>query len=195
MEPPPADAALDAGLHASVYIYEHLSQHINAAGGATAVSVSKKELVRLRRAATRANQCIGRIVKESNKRENRLVVEMHLLREACKRDAVDHEAHRARVFERLRHRADVVATAAGLAATAATADGKARAGSAGGGFEQLDRVMQEASIIEGAIRKLSPCAPQGVHGAGMLAATTDVEHANATNATNANCGSGGEARA
>ena len=181
MEPPPADAALDAGLHASVYIYEHLSQHINAAGGATAVSVSKKELVRLRRAATRANQCIGRIVKESNKRENRLVVEMHLLREACKRDAVDHEAHRARVFERLRHRADVVATAA-------TADGKARAGSAGGGFEQLDRVMQEASLIEGAIRKLSPCAPQGVHGAGMLAATTDVEHANT------NCGSG-EARA
>ena len=174
-----------------MYLYDHLSQHISAAGGATAVSVSKKELVRLRRAATRANQCIGQIVKESNQRENRLFVEMHLLREACKRDAVDHEAHRARVFERLRHRAGAAATAAGLAAT----DGKARAGGGGAGggsgFDQLDRVMQEASLIEGAIRKLSPCAPQGVHGAGMLAATTDVEHASAANA---NCGSG-EARA
>ena len=37
--------------------------------------------------------------------------------------------------------------------------------------------MHEASLIEASIRKLAPCAPQGVHGAGMLAATTDVEHA------------------
>ena len=173
---PPAvdavDAALDGGLGASVYLYEQLSQHIGAAGGAESVSVSKKQLLRLRRAATRANQCIGQIVKESNKRENRLVVEMHLLREACKRDVVDHEAHRARIFERLRRRSDSAQLNAGIAGKA---EGKARTG--GSGFDQLDRSMQEASMIEAAIRKLSPCAPQGVHGAGMLAATTDVEHA------------------
>jgi hypothetical protein len=171
--PQAADAALDGGLGASVYLYEQLSQHIGAVGAGESVSVSKKQLLRLRRAATRANQCIGQIVKESNQRENRLVVEMHLLREACKRDVVDHEAHRARVFERLRRRADTAQLNVGIAGKA---EGKARA-SGGGGFDQLDRSMQEASMIEASIRKLSPCAPQGVHGAGMLAATSDVEHA------------------
>ena len=164
--PPSADAAVDAGLHASVYLYEHLTRHIEAAGTASAVSISKKELVKLRRAATRANQKIGQIVKEANERENRLFVEIHILREACKRDAVDHEAHRARIFERLRHRADTAQLAAGLSAE------KPRSG---GCFEQLDRAMQEVSMIEGALRKLAPCVAQGVHGAGMLAATTDVE--------------------
>ena len=47
--PPAVDAALDGGLGASVYLYEQLSQHIGAAGGAESVSVSKKQLLRLRR--------------------------------------------------------------------------------------------------------------------------------------------------
>mgnify|MGYP004412469215 FL=1 len=156
MQEASSDGALNEALHASCFLFNSVKEHLDASSEEV-VSISRKDLTKLRRAALKVNRSIGTIVRQANQREQRLVVDMHITRTACKRDAIDQQAEKARIFERLRHR---IGDGEGGKVTDAL----------------LDSAISDAARIEEAIRKLAPCAPTSVHGAGMLSAHSKVAH-------------------
>lgn len=150
MEEATSDGALNDALHASCFLFNSVKEHLDASSE-DVVPISRKNLTKLRRAALKVNRNIGTIVRQANQREQRLIVDMHITKAACKRDAIDQQADKARIFERLRHR---IGNGEGGNVTDAL----------------LDSAISDAARIEEAIRKLAPCAPSSVHGAGMLSA-------------------------
>jgi hypothetical protein len=156
---------IDKNLASSVFIYQTLNTHLKEHPDQPELTLSRKELLKMRRAAVIVNQSLGAIVKTSRERENRLVVEQHLIRQSAQRDRLDHQAHRARVFERLRATQSEDASASAGAAgdvRAATASASANVG--------VERALRAVSHIEGALAQLSPTGTIKLHGAAALAA-------------------------
>ena len=102
---------VDKTLGSSVFIYTTLNDRLKGTEGQPMVTLSRREVLKMRRAAIVANQSVAGIVKSARARENRLVVEQHLLRQAAYRDRIDRDAHRARIFERMRLRHECESTA------------------------------------------------------------------------------------
>ena len=76
MEEATSDGALNDALHASCFLFNSVKQHLDASSE-DVVSISRKDLTKLRRAALKVNRNIGTIVRQANQREQRLVVDMH----------------------------------------------------------------------------------------------------------------------
>jgi len=147
---------VDKNLGSTVYIYTTLNDRLKETEGQSTVALPRKDVLKMRRAAIVANQSVAGIVKGARARENRLVVEQHLLRQAAYRDRIDRDAHRARIFERMRERYE--SAPPGLATNAAP-DRSA-----------IDRVMRAVAGIESSLASLSPTGAQNLHGVGMFAA-------------------------
>ena len=157
-------ALIDKNLASSVFIYTTLNTHLKQRPDQPTLTLSRKELLKMRRAAVVANQSLGAIVKSSRERENRLVVEQHLMRQSAQRDRLDHQAHRARVFERLR------ATQSEDVSASAGAAGDVRAAGASGANVGVERALRAVAHIESSLAQLSPTGAIKLHGAATLAA-------------------------
>ena len=92
------DALIDAGLKASTFIYSEIKLRIRNRDD----QIDCETLKALKRAALKANVSFARYVKLARAREDRLLVELHMIRDASERDRVDQEANRARVYNMFR---------------------------------------------------------------------------------------------
>jgi hypothetical protein len=92
------DALIDAGLKASTFIYSEIKLRIRNNDD----QIDTESLKEIKRAALKANVSFARYVKLARAREDRLLVELHMIRDASERDRVDQEANRARVYTMFR---------------------------------------------------------------------------------------------
>ena len=97
-----ADEEYERGLAYSVLIFDTLKTIVGKRGDDDTVQVSVKEIKKLRKAAAKMNQSFSRMVQRGFDRENRLSVEKVIMRETMRREVIDREANRARVFQRMR---------------------------------------------------------------------------------------------
>ena len=129
------------------------------------------EIRTIRKRALLMNRSFFSYVKSVTERENRLLVEIHLLRQAVNRDNVDRDANHARVYEFLRkYRLDDDRSAAANSAVVSSGNNPLHAPTVAA--TQVDRAMSTVSRIEAAIAQLSPTGTVMVHGAGLLTART-----------------------
>ena len=95
---------LEKGLQASVKIYTMAQAKLATLGreaGAECV-LSRAEIVDIKKASAAMNRALTALVRESHDAENRLTLELHMLRGIMQREHTDREANRARVFELFR---------------------------------------------------------------------------------------------
>ena len=170
---------LERGLQASVKVYTLAQEKLAELGEAgEACQVSRAELVSTKRAAAAMNRALMALVRESHASENRLTLELHMLRGIMQREHTDREANRARVFELFRrYTATDVAAALGAAAASSSAAGAhanpLNAPSAAA--VAVDRALGTVERLEQCVRELSPVGRVNVHGAGLLSAKLKVD--------------------
>ena len=167
---------LERGLQASVKIFEFCKAKRETLDGEDAACpITREELVGMRKAAASMNRALTALVRESHEAENRLVLELHMLRGIMKRENTDRDANRARVFEMFRrHSADE----AGDAMPAAPAGGGASTSSANvnplnapsASAIAIDKALQPSERLEQSMRDIAPVGRVNIHGAGLLAA-------------------------
>jgi hypothetical protein len=177
-QPPPAEDAaavvdpnVERGLAASVRVFDFCKQRLlTLADGTDEVLVTRAELVRLKRAGLAMNQAITRLVQARNAREDRYIIELHLLRQILQREATDRDANRARVYETLRKNlmTDDAATASTAAASASGGVNPLNAPSAAS--LAVDKALAAVGRIDASLLALSANGTSTVHGAGLISA-------------------------
>ena len=167
---------LERGLQASVKVYNLAQEKLAELGEAgEACQVSRADLVGTKRAAAAMNRALMALVRESHASENRLTLELHMLRGIMQREHTDREANRARVFELFRrYSATDEAAASGTAAGSGNAN-PLNAPSASA--VAVDRALATVERLEQGMRELSPVGRVDVHGAGLLSAKLKVDAA------------------
>lgn len=157
---------IERGLHASVKVFDFAKGAL--ATKEETVPVSREQLTELRRAGLAMNRSLTRFAKEAFEIENRLLLEVHMLRGIMKRENTDRDANRARVFELFRRYShgdeDGALAAAGAPAGANPLTAPSAAAMA------VDRALSSLERIEQSVRDLSPTGKLHTHGAGLLSA-------------------------
>ena len=142
------EALAEECLRASAFVYAESRKRLREAQ-----PLEGEPLREVKRAAMSMNKSVAEYVKRARAREDRLLVELHLLRQAAQRDATDRDANRARVYETLRRSAE-----------------------GGHGDEgALERAMGTVARLEASIAALSPTGTIHTHGAGLLAAAARAQ--------------------
>ena len=204
---------LERGLQASVKIYTFAQTKLAAMGrGADAeCTLSRAEVVDIKKASAAMNRALTALVRESHDAENRLTLELHMLRGIMQREHTDREANRARVFELFRRYGGTTGggsaggdDGASLPATGAGSSGGGGAGSSSGGgggggssssssnplnapsaaAVAFDRALASLERIEQSMRDLSPVGRVHVHGAGLLSAKRNLDGASGAELAN-----------
>ena len=185
------DAIIDAGLKASTFIYSEVKRRIRDRDD----HIDGETLKELKRAALKANVSFAKYVKLARAREDRLLVELHMLRDASERDRTDQEANRARVFNLIRsYRAQ--GGSSSIAGESSSSDGLglqlgplraqrvgcAQAngnGSSSGsssatapipsGAQALQRAIASVGRVDASLAALVPISTTKFHGSGILA--------------------------
>jgi len=181
---------LEKGLQASVKIYQ-LAQAKLADVGREADAqcmLSRAEIVDIKKASAAMNRALTALVRESHDAENRLTLELHMLRGIMQREHTDREANRARVFELFRRYNGVSGSGSaggGDDGAAFPAAGAGSSSSGGGNSNPLsapsasamafDRALASLERIEQSMRDLSPVGRVNVHGAGLLSAKLKLD--------------------
>ena len=157
---------IERGLHASVKVFDFARGEL-AKPDKEAI-VSREKLTELKRAGMSMNRALTRFAKECFATENRLLLEIHMLRGIMKRECTDRDANRARVFELFRHYAgdddDGV-----LAATATSSNANPLTAPSATAVA-IDRALASLDRIEQGMRDLAPVGKLNTHGAGLLSA-------------------------
>lgn len=168
MEP---DPDVERGLLASVKVLNFAKGRLEELGEAGCVQVSKDELVMLRRAAIAMNNSITRVVKKTNAAEDRLLLEVHLIRQTMAKELTDRDANRARVYEQLRrYQVDEDGTAAASAVSTTTPQHTNPLLAPSQAQVSVDRALAAVARIEQSMTTLNPMGTTHVHGAGLIAA-------------------------
>jgi hypothetical protein len=197
---------LERGLQASVKIYTFAQTKLAAMGrGADAeCTLSRAEVVDIKKASAAMNRALTALVRESHDAENRLTLELHMLRGIMQREHTDREANRARVFELFRRYGGTTGggSAGGDdgASLPATGAGSSSSGGGGGGGSSssnsnplnapsaaavaFDRALASLERIEQSMRDLSPVGRVHVHGAGLLSAKRNLDGASGAESAN-----------
>ena len=172
---------IERGLHASVRVFDFAKAAL--ATKQDTVAVNRDQLIELRRAGLAMNRSLTRFAKETFETENRLLLELHMLRGIMKRENTDRDANRARVFELFRRFSCGDGT-----------DGALATASAGGGANPLtapsaaavavDRALASLERLEQGVRDLAPLGKLNTHGAGLLSAKAARDAQLATTTTN-----------
>ena len=177
---------IERGLHASVKVYDFAKTAL--ATNQETVTISREQLTELRKAGLAMNRSLTRFAKEAFAIENRLLLEMHMLRGIMKRENTDRDANRARVFELFRRNshgdddgaiASASATAGSNPLTAPTAAAVA-----------IDRALASLDRVDQSVRDLSPVGKLDTHGAGLLSAKASRDAKIAAKRTKVANGSG-----
>ena len=165
MEPNPE---IERGLHASVKVFDFAKAAL--ATKQETVTVDREQLVALRRAGLAMNRSLTRFAKEAFEAENRLLLELHMLRSIMERENTDRDANRARVFELFR-RFSCGDAAEGALATASAGGGGANPLTAPSAAAiAVDRALASLDRLEQGVRDLAPLGKLNTHGAGLLSA-------------------------
>ena len=90
------EALAEECLRASAFVYAESRKRLRERA-----ALEGEPLREVKRAAMSMNKSVAEYVKRARAREDRLLVELHLLRQAAQRDATDRDANRARVYEAL----------------------------------------------------------------------------------------------
>jgi len=195
---------LERGLQASVKIYTFAQTKLAAMGrGADAeCTLSRAEVVDIKKASAAMNRALTALVRESHDAENRLTLELHMLRGIMQREHTDREANRARVFELFRRYGGTTGggSAGGDdgASLPATGAGSSSGGGGGGSSSSnsnplnapsaaavaFDRALASLERIEQSMRDLSPVGRVHVHGAGLLSAKRNLDGASGAESAN-----------
>ena len=170
------DPNVERGLAASVRVFDFCKQKLlTLAEDEQETRITRAELIRLRRAGLAMNQAITRLTQARNAREDRYIVELHLLRQILQREATDRDANRARVYEMLRKNlttddaaAASVPTAAAAAATSGASANPLNAPSASS--LAVDKALAAVGRIDASLLALSANGTSTVHGAGLISA-------------------------
>lgn len=169
---------VETGLHASAFIYSETRKRVREKDE----HVPIEDLKAVKKAALDVNQCFAKYVKQSRGQIDRLLIELHLMRQTIQREATDRDANRARVMNLLREYRQQDASAASggngngtglpplvaqpLGATGALSASLAPASA---GSVAVDRAIAAAARLENSILALSPTGVSHLHGAGILA--------------------------
>lgn len=167
---------VEAGLKASAFIFQETKKRLRAKDE----QVKLEDLRLVKKAALDMNTSFTRYVKHSRAQLDRLLLELHLMRQATDRDRIDRDANRARIFELLRqYRAeDHVAGSAGGGGDLSLAplqpqpinqQPSATLTSAPSGAHAVDRAIGAVARLDASIAQLSPIGTTHLHGAGILA--------------------------
>lgn len=185
---------LEKGLQASVKIYQ-LAQAKLAEVGREAdaeCTLSRAEIVDIKKASASMNRALTALVRESHDAENRLTLELHMLRGIMQREHTDREANRARVFELFRRYNGAPGGGSaggddGASLPAAGAGSSSASGGGGGNTNSnplsapsasamaFDRALASLERIEQSMRDLSPLGRVSVHGAALLSAKLKLD--------------------
>ena len=182
---------LEKGLQASVKIYQltqaklaTLSKEADAE-----CALTRAEIVDIKKASAAMNRALTALVRDSHDAENRLTLELHMLRGIMQREHTDREANRARVFELFRryNAATGSGSAGGDDGASLPAAGASNGASGSSNSNPLsapsasamafDRALASLERIEQSMRDLSPVGRVNVHGAGLLSAKMKLDSA------------------
>ena len=177
-QPPPAEDAaavvdpnVERGLAASVRVFDFCKQRLlTLAEGADEALITRAELVRLKRAGLAMNQAITRLVQARNAREDRYIIELHLLRQILQREATDRDANRARVYETLRKNLMTDDAAAASTAAASASGGVNPLNAPSAASLAVDKALAAVGRIDASLLALSANGTSTVHGAGLISA-------------------------
>lgn len=172
----PITELVETGLRASSYIFGQTKKRIRE----NDTNIDMDDLKAVKRAALDMNVAFTQYVKESRAREDRLLLELHLMRQASQRDEIDRNANRARVFDLLRKYRieETVAHNGGPndlpPLTAMPAGGPSHAPaslapSTTSGAHAVDKALGAVARLDSSIAALSPTGTTTLHGAGILA--------------------------
>lgn len=170
---PVVDPNVERGLAASVRVFDFCKQRLLSLGeGEEETQITRAELVRLKRAGLAMNQAITRLVQARNAREDRYIIELHLLRQILQREATDRDANRARVYEMLRKNltAEDATTASAAAASVTTAAGTNPLNAPSAASLAVDKALAAVGRIDASLQALSANGTSTVHGAGLISA-------------------------
>jgi len=157
---------IERGLHASVKVFDFAKAALTTKQ--ETVTVNREQLIELRRAGLAMNRSLTRFAKEAFEIENRLLLEVHMLRGIMKRENTDRDANRARVFELFRRYSHGDEDGALAAAGASAGNNPLTAPSAAS--VAVDRALASLERIDQNVRDLSPVGRLHTHGAGLLSA-------------------------
>jgi len=173
---PMSNEQLERGLQASVKIFEFSKGKLaQLAEGETECRISRDEMVSMKKAAAAMNRALTALVRESHDAENRLTLELHMLRGIMKRENTDRDANRARVFEMFRRYSGdgmeslPVAPAANGGASSSTANVNPLSAPTASAVA-IDKALSGLERLEQSMRDISPVGRVNIHGAGLLAA-------------------------
>lgn len=186
---------LERGLQASVRIFQLAQAKLAEIGEADALSLTKSELVVIKKAAAAMNRALTALVRESHDEENRMTLELHMLRSIMKREHTDREANRARVFELFRRYSGNEGSTLVPAAQAASTSSSNPLNAPSAAAMAVDRALAALERIDQSVRDLSPVGRVNIHGAGLLSAKLKREAVSETAAAAAGGAKGKRARA
>lgn len=176
-----SEEQLQRGLHASVKIYNFAQEKLAALPeddeGATC-ALSRSEALSMKRASVAMNRALTALVRESHSAENRLTLELHMLRGIMKREHTDREANRARVFEMFRrYNGGDDGANAPAAATSTGASNSNPLSAPSAAAMAVDKALASLERMDQSVRDLSPVGRLNVFGAGLLSAKLRMEAA------------------
>jgi len=135
------------------------------------VQIAKTDLVMLKRAAIAMNNSLTRVLKKTNAVEDRLLLEIHLIRQTMAKELTDRDANRARVYEQFRrYQVDEDGTAAASTIAATTPQNSNPLLAPSQAHVSVDRALAAVARIDQSMTMLSPTGTTHVHGAGLIAA-------------------------
>ena len=164
------DPDVERGLRASVRVLDFAKERLNALGDpAENVPITTADLVMLKRAAIAMNNSLTRVLKKNNAVEDRLLLEIHLIRQTMAKELTDRNANRARVFEQIRrYQGDEEGSSIANAAPAAHHSNPLLAPSQA--QLSVDRALASVARIDQSMVALNPNGTTAVHCAGLIAA-------------------------
>lgn len=175
------DPDVERGLKASVRVFQFAKDRLEALNDEEVGTITKAELVMLRKAGVGMNNALTRIVKKTNAAEDRLILEQHLMRQTMARENTDRDANRARVYEQLRRYqpGDEDGTTAPISASTTTSQHSNPLLAPSQAHLSVDRALATVARIEQSLTTLNPTGTLRVHGAGLIAAHNELNLKNA----------------
>ena len=189
---PMPNEQLERGLQASVKIFQLAQAKLAELGEGDALPLTKSELVVIKKAAAAMNRALTALVRESHDEENRMTLELHMLRSIMKREHTDREANRARVFELFRRYSGNEGSTLVPGTQSASASSSNPLNAPSAAAMAVDRALVALERIDQSVRDLSPVGRVNIHGAGLLSAKLKREAASETAAAAAAGGTKGK---
>lgn len=169
---------LERGLQASVRIFQMARDKLEALGDGEELVLTRDELVVVKKSAAAMNRSLTALVRESHLEENRMALEMHMPRSIMKREHMDREANRARVFELFRRYSGSEGSTLGSSSTQAASSSSSNPLNAPSAAAMaVDKALSALERIDQSVRDLSPHGSINIHGAGLLSAKLERDSA------------------